>query len=144
MRLTSMVFIEDKGSEFKGPVDKVWKLNASEGQHPHASLRNYAAQPAGENSMIVTWEHTVAGKNEKSKVKLTLFPPLGYSMEFSEGPFAGSKTFQYYKPKGQKTGVDVIGDWRSPSLSEDALKKEAVKFLEAVFKEDEENLKNLK
>jgi ABC-type glycerol-3-phosphate transport system substrate-binding protein len=144
LKPTVMVFIEDRGSQFKGSLDKVWKLNTSEGQHPHASMRNYAPTMSGENAMVVTWEHTVAGRNEKSKVKLILMPPVGYSMEYLEGPFAGSKTFQYYIPKGDKTGVDVVGEWKSPSLSPDSLKKEALKFLDTVFNEDQENLKNLK
>ena len=139
-----MVFILDEGSTFNGPLDKVWKLNATEGQHPHLSLRNYSVQPITPTDMWVTWESTVAGKNEKHKAKFTLLPPLGYSFDYTEGPFTGSKTFQYYIPKGGKTGVTVVGDWKSPTLSDDQLKKEAWKFLETVFNEDQKNLANLK
>lgn len=139
-----MVFILDEGSTFNGPLDKVWKLNASEGQHPHPSLRNYAAQPQSETVVIFSWEFTVAGKSEKHKGRLALFPPVGYSMEFLEGPFAGSKAYQYYIPKGNKTGVTVAGDWRSQTLSDDQLRKEVLKFLETVYKEDQENLRKLK
>ena len=49
-----MVFIIDEGSVFKGPIDKVWKLAASEGQHAHPSLKNVKAEPAGENSMFLS------------------------------------------------------------------------------------------
>lgn len=139
-----MVFILDAGSNFDGPLDKIWKLNASEGEHPHHSLRNYAVQPQSETVLNFSYESTVARRNEKHKGRLTLMPPLGYSMEFLEGPFAGSRTYQYYIPQGKKTGVTVAGDWRSSSLSDDQLKKEVLKFLETVYNEDRENLKKLK
>lgn len=139
-----MVFISDEGSSFDASLDKVWKLNASEGQHPHPSMRNYAVQPQSETIFLFSYESTVAGRNEKHKGRLTLAAPLGYSMEFTDGPFAGSKSFQYYIPKGSKTGVTVVGDWRSPALSDVQLKKEVLKFLETAYKEDQENLKNLK
>jgi hypothetical protein len=41
--------------------------------------------------------------------------PLGLVVEALEGPIAGSKFFNYYTPKGNKTGVTVIGDFKSPS-----------------------------
>lgn len=139
-----MVFIADEGSKFKGPIDKVWKLNNSQHDHPHLSLKNLSGQPAGENAMILSYEHKVAGKSEKSSVKLTMYPPLGSSMEYLTGPFAGSKAFNYYITQGRSTGVNVVGEWKSPSLSDAQLKKEVLAYLEKVFNEDQENLARLK
>jgi len=42
-----MVFIFDDGSTFKAPLDKVWKLNQSEGEHSHPSLMEPEGRAAG-------------------------------------------------------------------------------------------------
>jgi len=139
-----MVFIVDDGGKFNCPINKIWELNASEGKHPHASLRNQKAEPAGDNMMILSSEVTIAGQNVKDKAKMNMMPPLGYSLEWLEGPFTDSKAFQYYTPEGNKTRVTVVGEFKSPNLSDAQLKKEVLNFLERVFEEDQTNLKNLK
>jgi len=90
-----MVFILDEGSTFKAPLEKVGKLNAFEGQHNHASLKNLKAEPAGENTMMVTYEVEIGSKLARAKTKLTAVPPVGMITETLEGPFAGSKSFQF-------------------------------------------------
>lgn len=46
----SMAFITDEGSVFTTPMEKIWKLNASEEQHNHPSLKNIKVGPVAENS----------------------------------------------------------------------------------------------
>lgn len=138
-----MVFIIDDGSKFKAPLDKVWKLAQSEGQHVHPSMKNTRVEPAGENSVFMTYDTEAGGKMLKNKLKMTLYPPLGFALEYLEGPLNGSKAFQYYTPKGKETGATVIGEWTSPVMPADQVKKAVLAYLEQAFKEDVENLKKI-
>lgn len=136
-----MVFIKDDGSEFKAPLDKIWKLNASEGQHAHPSLKNQKGEPAGENAIILSYDADVGGgKTARVRNRITMIPPLGEMTEVLDGPMAGSKSFQYYTPKGNKTGVTVVGEWKSTMMSDDQIKKAVMNFLQTVFDEDQANL----
>ena len=67
-------------------------------------------------------------------------PPLGALFEILDGPLAGSKSLQYYLPKGKETGVTVVGEWKSSVMSDDQVKKAVMGFLQTVFDEDQANL----
>ena len=78
-------------------------------------------------------------------MNFSLYPPLGLAIEALEGPIAGSKFFNYYTPKGSKTGVTVIGDFKSPMMSDDDQLRQAVlAFLEQAFNEDTAYLKTMR
>jgi len=138
--LVAMVFILDEGSEFDAPLDKVWKLNMSEGEHSHPSLRNSSSEMEGEHPILRYETQMPDGSWAKNKVKLTLLPPVGIAFETLEGPTAGSKSLQYYISKGRKTGITVVGEFISPGVPDSALKGAVMKFLETMFKEDQANL----
>jgi hypothetical protein len=138
--MTAMVFIKDEGSEFKGPIDKIWKLNATEGQHSHPSLKNVTGEPAGENTMILSYDVDAGGKTIRVRNKVTMVPPLGELFETLDGPMAGSKSFSYYTPKGNNTGITVVGEWKSSVMSDDQIKEAVMSFLQTVFDEDQANL----
>ena len=135
-----MVFIHDEGSEFHASIDKVWKLNESEGVHSHPSLRNSRTEMEGEHPILRYETQMPDGSWAKNKVRMTLLPPVGIAFETLEGPMAGSKSFQYYTPKGAKTGITVVGEWVSPGVPDAVIKGAVLKFLETVFKEDQANL----
>jgi len=42
------------------------------------------------------------------KIKSTPILPLGRTLEYLEGPLAGSRVISYYVPMGNKTGVTVV------------------------------------
>jgi hypothetical protein len=135
-----MVFIFDEGSVFKAPLDKIWKLNQSEGQHIHPSLRNQKAEEQGDR-VILTYETAMPdGTWVKHKNRVTAFPPVGIAFETLEGPLEGSRSFQYYTPKGKETAISVVGEFRSKVIPEADLKKAVMAFLETVFNEDQRNL----
>jgi hypothetical protein len=138
-----MVFIVDDGSEFNAPLDKVWKLNMTEGEHSHPSLRNAKSEMEGEHPILNYETQMPDGSWAKSKVRLTAFPPLGVVFETLEGPLAGSKSFQYYTPKGSKTGITVVGEYVSAGVPDAALKGAVTQFLETVFKEDQANMEKV-
>ncbi len=135
-----MVFILDEGSRFKAPLDKVWKLNQSEGQHSHPSLRNQKGEMQGEHLILSYETKAPDGTWVKQKAKTTAYPPLGIMFETLEGPMTGSKSFQFYTPKGKETAVTVVGEFVSKGMPDADLKKAVMAFLGTVFDEDQKNL----
>ena len=125
---------------FNAPIEKVWKLNASEGAHNHASLKNLHGGQEGEHPTLSYETAMPDGSWVKHKVRLTLFPPLGVVFETIEGPLSGSKSIQYYTPKGDKTGVTIVGNWTSMGVPDAMLQQSVMAFLDVVFKEDQSNL----
>ena len=135
-----MVFIIDEGSVFNAPIEKVWKLNMSEGNHSHPSVRNYSTTMEGEHPILSYESPGPNGSWMKNKVRLTLLPPVGIVFESIEGPMTGSKSMQFYTPRGNETAVTVVGNWVAGDLPEAQLKPAVLGFLDSVFKEDQANL----
>jgi hypothetical protein len=71
-----------------------------------------------------------------------MYYPLGIAFEILEGLFADSKYFLYYIPiDNNKTGVTVVGDFKSNMIPEDEIKPIVLDFSERVFNEDVAYLK---
>ncbi len=137
-----MVYILDEGSEFDAPIDKVWKYLSSQ-DHVHQSVKMLNRELTG-NSVTLTSERNVMGKTVVVKIRNTLYPPFGFVQEFLEGPMQGSRAFEYYIPKGSKTGVTVVGDYLMPGVSDQAIRDAISAQSEKSFEEDNANLKALK
>ncbi len=138
-----MVYILDEGSVFEAPLEKIWKYMASD-EHDHPSMSNINREMLGENVVVISADRQIMGKTVRTKTKMTLFPPFGMVQEHLEGPMAGSKAFQYYIPKGDKTGVTVIGDFKIMGMSDEKAVKDAVMgSLQGTFDEDNTNLKKM-
>ena len=135
-----MVFIKDEGSVFSAPLQKIWSLNASEGKHFHPSLKDSKVEPVTENVMMLSYGVDMGGNTIRVKTRVTLVPPLGEIFETLDGPLAGSKSFQYYTPRGNETGVTTIGEFKSPVMSDDQIRQAVMGFLQTVFDEDQANL----
>jgi hypothetical protein len=56
---------------------------------------------------------------------------------------AGSKSFQFYTPKGNETAVTVVGEFVSKGVPDAALKGAVMAFLGTVFDEDQKNLSRM-
>jgi hypothetical protein len=133
-----MTHVSDVGSELDAPVDVVWKfLNSGEPHaRAHKSIRNRTATPAGENTVVATMERLWKGSWVKVANRLTAVPPVALVVEQLEGPFAGSKSVTIYLPRGAKTGVDVHGEFLSPSIPPAQIDQEARAWLGEAFDED--------
>ena len=137
-----MVFILDEGGVFDAPLEKIWKLSRSK-FHIHSSTKNMKIERTADPSTIfMTWDSETAGLAFKNRAKLTFLPPIGFTMDYVEGSFAGSREFEYYIPMGDKTGITCVGDWRwAPGgLSDEELRDVVSKFYDEGFREDKENL----
>jgi len=137
-----MVYLLDEGSVFDMPIDKVWKYLQSE-EHRHPSIKMVNREVNG-NTVILTSERIIMGKPALTKIKNTLYPPFGMVQEHLEGPLAGSRAFQYYTPKGDKTGVTVVGDFVIKGLDDKATREAVLAQAQVTFDEDNANLKKMK
>jgi hypothetical protein len=74
-----------------------------------------------------------------------MYYPLGIAFEILEGLFADSKYFVYYIPiDNNKTGVTVVGDFKSNMIPEDEIKPIVLDFSERVFNEAVAYLKTMR
>ena len=144
-----MVFIEDSGSVFDAQLDMVWKLGEAhikEGNRIHPNTRNNNTEILNETTFINSWEQVddAKGQNIRMKIRGTMYYPLGIAFEILEGPFVDSKYFVYYIPlENNKTGVTVVGDFKSNIIPEDKIKPIVLDFSERVFNEDVTYLKTM-
>jgi hypothetical protein len=144
-----MVFIEDSGSVFDAQLDIVWKLgeaHINEGNRIHPNTRNNKSEKINETTFINSWEQVddANGQNIRMKIRETMYYPLGIAFEILEGPFVDSKYFVYYIPiDNNKTGVTVVGDFKSNIIPEDKIKPIVLGFSERVFNEDVAYLKTI-
>src|SRR5215204_2893142 len=123
-----MIFIQDSGSVFEAPLETVWKLaedHVEHGNKIHPDTRNNKTE--------------IIGETIRMKIKGTPYYPLGIAFEILEGPFADSKYFVYYFPLdnySRKTGVTVVGNFKSSVIPEEQIKPTVLSLLEKVFSED--------
>jgi|SRR5215204_1638944 hypothetical protein len=146
-----MTFIQDSGSVFEAPLEMVWKLaedHVEQGNKIHPNTRNNKTEIIGETSFINSWEQDDENSQTiRMKVKGTTYYPLGIAFEILEGPFADSKYFVYYfllDNDNSKTGVTVVGDFKSNVIPEEQIKLTVLSFLEKVFSEDVAYLNTIK
>jgi hypothetical protein len=140
-----MVFVIDEGSVFDAPLERIWRLNRSPFEHRHQSMKNFRVErTADPSTFLATWEIEAKGSTFDVKAKFVYFPPLGFAMDYLEGPLAGSKEFQYYTPMGDKTGITCVGEFRAPGFSDEQLKVAVMDSYEKVFREDQDNLARMK
>jgi hypothetical protein len=136
-----MVYIVDEGSELDMPLEKLWEYLPSE-SHKH-SAKVISREVQG-NVITLTSERDVNGKTVRSKMRLTLYPPLGVAQEHLEGPTAGSKVFSYYTRKGNKTTITVVGDYKMAGANDEDTRNAVMQMLGWSFDEDVANIKSMK
>jgi hypothetical protein len=138
-----MVHITDEGSEFDAPVELVWKYLQSDQEHgaSHKGRRNFSRKELGPNVVELAWEYEADGKWIRSANRLTMLPPVGFSVEPLEGPLAGSKFYNYYTPRGPKTEVTVVGEYTSKVVPAAQLEQAVRANNEKLFQEDTEGLR---
>ncbi len=141
-----MVFIVDEGSVFDAPTEKIWRYlqTAEDDEHIHRSMMNVQMEMEGEQPVLSFETEGPGGMKANNKLKMTMFPPVGFLLEYTEGPLTGSKVMQYYIPMGNRTGVTVAGDYVSKMMPEGQLKSVVIAQLEQAFNEDQANLQKFK
>lgn len=138
-----MVHITDEGSEFDAPLEVVWKF-LSDPVHgsAHKDRHNDQRRLVGERIVELSHETETNGVRVKVTNRITLYPPLGYAVEYLEGPLAGSKSFTIFTPKGTKTGVSIVGEYVAKGSTSDEVRLLVTKMLDRFYDEDSVALRN--
>lgn len=139
------VFVLDAEGVFDAPIQKIWRLHDSP-EHIHPSVSDAKFEKADDGSVTYVSGTLLMpnGGRVRNRIRLAAFPPLGFSMEWIKGLFAGSKEFSYYVPQGERTGVVSVGEWTSPLIPREQVKQTVLKFLDTVYTEDQANLARMK
>ncbi len=133
-----MVYLKDEGSEFDAPVDFVWKYIF--GGEDHDSAHKTTRKPTFKSVSDITIEYgserLLRGKWAPDRLRITMVEPIAVTTEWLDGALAGSKFVYLYTPKGEKTRIDVYGEFTSKTLSPEEVEAAAREFLEEEFKAD--------
>ncbi len=142
-----MTHVTDEGI-FDEPIDKIWRYlqDQSEGVHVHSSIRG--SKPLEQKGSSVTLEMEMANPDGKTTRKETwrfvYNPPHGFEMESLAGISKGTKYAHRYTPMGNRTRVEVEGEFRMQGLDEATTRHAALGMLAQVFEEDQANLRRYK
>jgi hypothetical protein len=132
-----VVFVRDEGSVFNAPLEEVWRFVGSGAAHSEAHHhRKVDRKDLAGNSGEYSWEQDFEGKPERFTMRSTSFPLFGIAYEVLEGPFLGSKFFAYYRPRGAKTRVTIVGDFVSPTIPPARLEAAVLSFFALEFEQD--------
>ena len=132
-----MVFLRDEGSAFEAPIESVWGFlddpDAHTRAHEHTDV---ARERTGPDTGTYSWTQPFDGEPAAFAMRWRSYYPLGIAYEVLAGPFEGSRFFLYYTPLGDRTGVSVVGDFRSPTLPDAALPRAVERFFAREFEQD--------
>ena len=133
-----MVYVKDEGSVFDAPIDFVWKYIYGGLDHDsaHKTTRNPKFEKVSDITFIYGSERYLRGKWAPDRMRISMFPPVSVVTEWLEGVLAGSKLVYVYSPAGNKTRIDVYGEFTSKTLPPHEVEAAAREFLEAEFDAD--------
>jgi hypothetical protein len=133
-----MVFVKDEGSVFDAPIDFVWKYIYGGEAHDsaHKTTRNPKFEKYSDITIIYGSERYLRGKWAPDRMRISMFPPVSVVTEWLEGVLAGSKLTYVYSPQGDKTRIDVYGEFTSRTLPAAEVEAVAREFLDSEFAAD--------
>ena len=133
-----MVYVKDEGSVFDAPIDFVWEYIFGGDTHDsvHKTTRNPKFEKVSDITIIYGSERLLRGKWAPDRMRISMFPPISVVSEWLEGVLAGSKMVYLYSPAGDKTRIDVYGEFTSKTLPPDEVEAVAREFLETEFRDD--------
>jgi uncharacterized membrane protein len=139
-----MVRIRDDGV-FDAPIDRVWKYWNDNAAHNHTSFQVTKVLEQKGNAMTVMAKiRNSSGAFDTDKLLMTVNQPKGFSVEYLSGSMKGSKQTHTYTSQGNKTRVDVDGEFVSPGVADNDIKKGVLAYFAQAFEEDNANLKKYK
>ncbi len=133
-----MVFLKDEGSTFDAPIDMVWKyIFGGEGHDAaHKTTRKPTFEKVSDITIIYGSERLLRGKWAPDRMRISMFPPVAVVTEWLEGVLAGSKLIYVYSPQGEKTRIDVYGEFTSQTLGPEEVEAAAREFLQSEYDAD--------
>lgn len=133
-----MVYLKDEGSLFEAPIDFVWKyIEGGEGHDSsHTTTRNPKFGKVSDVTFTYASERLLRGKWAPDRMRISMFPPVSVVTEWLEGALAGSKLVYVYSPEGEKTRIDVYGEFTSKTLPPEEVEAAAREFLDTEYRDD--------
>ena len=133
-----MVYLKDEGSEFEAPIDFVWKYVLGGAAHDtaHRTTRNSRFKKVSEITFEYASERLLRGIWAPDRMRITMLPPVAVATEWLEGALAGSTFVYVYSPQGDRTRIDVYGEFTSKTLPASEAEATAREFLESEFRDD--------
>jgi len=139
-----LVHVKDDGV-FDAPIDKLWKYFNDNAAHNHTSFQvTKVLEQKGNAQTVMAKTRNAQGGFDTEKFLMTVNPPKGFSLEYLSGAMKGSKHTHTYTAQGNKTRVDVDGEFVAPGMDEGALRKGVLAYFAQAFEEDNANLKKYK
>ncbi len=127
---------------FDAIPEKIFRY-MSAGNHPHAAFKSHQLVDVTGN--VVTLEADIYnpdGSTFRTTIRHTLNSPSGVETTMSGGAFDGARFVHSYTPLGDRTKVDLEGDFPAlPGMSESEEIKMIDGFFSMVFSEDEVTLR---
>jgi len=126
---------------FDAPTEKVFRY-MSAGNHPHAAFKSHRLVGVEGNVVTVDAEvYNPDGSTFETRIEHRLDPPHELETTMSGGPFDGARFVHSYTDLGDRTGVDLEGDFPTLAGMSEADELEMIdQFFTAVFAEDEATL----
>jgi hypothetical protein len=133
-----MVYLRDEGSLFDAPIDFVWKYVLGGAAHDaaHTTTRKPKFEKVSEITFIYASERHLRGKWAPDRMRISMFPPVSVVTEWLEGALAGSRFVYVYSPAGDKTRIDVYGEFTSKTLPASDVEAAAREFLDSEYAAD--------
>jgi hypothetical protein len=133
-----MVYLKDEGSTFDAPIDFVWKyiFGGSDHDSAHKTTRNPKFEKVSDITILYGSERLLRGKWAPDRMRISMFPPVSVVTEWLEGVLAGSKLVYVYSPQGNKTRIDVYGEFTSKTLPPEEVEAAAREFLQSEYDAD--------
>jgi hypothetical protein len=132
-----VVFVRDEGSVFEAPIAAVWRFVGSGNHHSEAHRhRKVRRRQLPGNAGRYSWEQDFLGRPERFTMSWVSYHPVGVAYRVLAGPFAGSRFFLYYLPRGRRTGVAVVGDFVSPTIPDAEIPAAVDRFFSLEFEQD--------
>lgn len=138
-----MVHVTDDGV-FDAPIDKVWKYISDDMMHQHKSFKVTSTEEQG-NAMIMHADVANPGGmgTHKETWKMVVNSPKGFELEYLAGPMKGSRHTHTYTPVGNKTRVEVSGEFRAEGMDDESTKRAVLAYFAEVFEEDQAAMKKM-
>jgi len=116
------------------------------GGHKHVAFKSHKLVSLSGNVVTIDSEiYNQDGTTSKTTIVHVLNPPKGLETTMTGGPFSGAKFRHTYTPIGDKTKLDLEGDFPSlPGMSEADELKMIDGFFTTVFTEDNATLQEIK
>jgi hypothetical protein len=132
---------------FDAPIDKLWRYIQSEDDHKHSFLKS--SKVLGMSGNTVTVENESYSPDGKTTYMSTathaMNPPQGMESSIKGGPMDGARWKLTYTPMGDRTKVDMEGDFSPlPGMDEKVMWKMLDDFFTNAFNEDNANLKKMR